>query len=435
MSIVPEREQPPFSDDAERSLLGFLVLKNEVIDVVSAKVPEEAFYQRANRLIYHAILDAFRERKAVDLVTLKETLGESAVSEVGGIGYLASIVERVPQTNDPEPYVAIVVERYVQRAVLASAEALKRSVLDKLDGSAIQKAIAEIRSALSKDDSTDITACAEDALKSVSTMRKSGVSLTSGMSAIDECLSGIRPGLLYTIGGKTSHGKTTFAINLAHANLRTNEATKVLYNVFENKDQISTRLASIDSGIPLERFLKPYKISEDEYKGVEKSLVDLAKYTDRIKILDSAPIDKMRAVADEYAPNIIVVDFLQRYAHRHQLSTGGNLSHEIGKVVSDLQDLALEKNAAVFCLSQFSRRPHDTRHRPPEVEDLKESGDIENYSDVIALLYWPWRDSLDDGRHNRNSYKILIRKNKLGPCMDVDVRIDTHTLKLGDWGK
>jgi replicative DNA helicase len=96
-----------------------------------------------------------------------------------------------------------------------------------------------------------------------------------------------------------------------------------------------------------------------------------------------------------------------------------------------MQDLAIEKNCAVFCYSQFSRRTEEQRGRMPQVEDLKESGDIENYSDGIILLWWPWRDTLDS-RKKPNEYKFLIRKNKTGPCLDVDSYINLDTLKISE---
>ncbi len=435
MELLTDTKQP-YSLEAEQCILGYLVLHNEEIERVQATLKEEAFYQEAAAIVYRGILGCFREHGSVDLVSLKEALDPSDRIRIGGIGYLSSLIERLPASASVQPYVDIVTEHFRNRRALALTEEIKDAIERNLDYSEILKISERFKDGGS--DSTksyDIIQCSQDALASLESTRKTGIDLHVGLDQVDRCVSGVRRKLLYMVGGKTSHGKTTFALNLVYHNLSTNPKCRVLYNVFENADQISTRLASINSGVPLNKFLDVSQLTDPEFLECATALGSLESFGPRLRVLNNGSVDSMRAVADQHQPDIIVVDFLQRYAHRAGLGAEGRLSHEIGKVVSDLQDLALEKNCAVFCLSQFARRPHEYRTRPPEVEDLKESGDIENYSDCIMLLYWPWRDTLDDSKHNKNSYKVRVLKNKMGPCMDFDCKISLDTLKITDWGK
>lgn len=425
----------PASIEAEQALLGVLVLNNKEIVGAKEVIKEDHFYQEANRTVYRAILESFRAYGSVDLLTLKETLGEDSIKAIGGIGYLSSIIQRPKQSDSFQSYFAILEEKRQKRLALSIGEEVKRAAIEEEPYERILKILERIKEQRGGQKHPTIVEASRSSLENLETVRKQGVDLEIGLSELDAYIGGVRRKTLYMVGGKTSHGKTTFALNIVRSNLDENPDAKILYAVFENEDQVPTRLASIKHSLPLEWFIKPHCITEDEFIRAKAAVEDIALYGNRLSVVPNPTIDNLRAICRERRPDIVVVDFLQRYAHRHDLSADGRLSHEVGKLVSDLQDLALEYNNATFCLSQFSRRPHEYRTRPPEVEDLKESGDIENYSDVIMLLYWPWRDSLDDSKHNKNDYKILIRKNKLGPCGDVNVKIDVQTLKLSDWGK
>lgn len=433
-SLIPE-SKVPYSLESEQCILGYLVLHNDQIEQVKAQLEPEAFYQEAAQVTYRALCRAYGEHGSVDLVTLKEALAESELIRIGGIGYLSTIVERLPKADSVQPYVDIVLQKYRARSAIKIAQEITEAVSNGATNEQVITLAEKFKGPKNDSLSYDIVRCSEDALQSLEETRKTGIDLHLGMDQIDRCLAGVRRKLLYMVGGKTSHGKTTFALNLVHHNLETNKDCRILYNVFENADQLSTRLASIKTGVPLGKFLDVSKLSDTEFLECASALGKIQEYGPRFRVLANGTVNQMRSVADSCKPDIIIVDFLQRYAHRANLAADGRLSHEIGKVVSDLQDLALEKNCAVFCLSQFARRPHEYRTRPPEVEDLKESGDIENYSDAILLLYWPWRDTLDDSKHNKNSYKIRVMKNKMGPCMDFDVKIGLETLKITDWGK
>ncbi len=282
------------------------------------------------------------------------------------------------------------------------------------------------------EDAEDVMAAGERSLASLDRIRNDGIDLGFGVHDLDEVLGGLRRGNLYILGAKTSQGKTTTAINIARHNLETNKKCKVLYNVFENAEQIPTRLASQVSNIPLDYYLKPHTLDEGEYETLQKSVVDLAIFGDRLRIVQNAGLQRLRAVCKKTKPDIVIVDYLQRWAHRDNMGSNDRLSHAVGKAVSDLQDVALEFNTATICLSQLSRRTEDQRNRPPVIEDLKESGDIENYADVILLLYWPWRDTLSP-KYDARKYNFLVRKNKMGPCIDIPCEINLKTLKLKDW--
>lgn len=278
-----------------------------------------------------------------------------------------------------------------------------------------------------------ISEASENAAKNLDEIRHNGVDLHFGIRELDSTLGGIRRKKLYTIGGRTSQGKTTVCANIIQNNLKENKDCKIYYSGFENVDEMPIRMASINSDVKLEYYIKPHEITEDQYQQTLLSLGELQEYENRLIISFGDSISQMRSVCKSYRPDIVFVDYIQRLAHKYSLGAGDRLSHAIGKAVSDLQDIALDFNCAMFCCSQFKRAASEFRGKEPSIEDLKESGDIENESDNIILLWWPWRETLDDKRFIQNQYRFLVRKNKLGPCLDVYSKINLETLKISDW--
>ena len=420
----------PHSVEAEGSLIGCIILRNDIIPRVASCIEPEAFFFDTNKLVYEAILNAFNLKNIVDLVVLRDALGEQ-LATIGGLERLAYYVEGAPNTDNWTAYLKIVEEKWRLREAYVHAKeitdiAVKGGSIDKVWE--IADSIKSVRR--TADGHRNLSASADAALTSLDEVRKSGVDLKTGWADIDADLGGIRRKMLYIVGAKTSNLKTSVACNIAANEMVTKK--RVLFNGFENVDQIPVRIASIYSGIPLDYFLKPDLCTEEQYKSVRDSMSVLKDMKDRMMIMNGASVMQMRAMCDEFKPDIVFVDYIQRYAHKYALGAEERLSHAVGKLASDLQDLAIEKNCAVFGLSQLTRRNEENRNRKPVVTDLKESGDIENYADVILLGWWPWRDDPTKGK-DPQEYYLIVAKNKLGPCVDRVKKVNVQTLEISDW--
>ena len=380
------------------------------------------------------LLALWKQYKSVDLILLHDSLNEQELKEIGGSGYLASLVAGLPDRPSFDALTQSLREAGKRRSYKQLSERLA-SALSSGESTAQLDSIY-----LSADSSKaepvtapTIAEASEAAAKGLDEIRNKGVNLHFGIRKLDEALGGIRTKKLYTIGGRTSQGKTTVCANIIHENLVNNREAKIYYNGFENVDELPIRLASIHSDVKLSSFIKPHEITEDEYGSTLLALSDLANYKDRLIISFGDSISQMRQVCRSYRPDIVFVDYIQRLAHKYDLGSSDRLSHAIGKAVSDLQDIAIDYNCAMFCCSQFKRAASEFRGKEPGIEDLKESGDIENESDNIILLWWPWRETLDDKRYIQNQYRFLVRKNKLGPTADVYSTINLETLKITDY--
>lgn len=365
------------------------------------------------------------------MAVVYDSLTEKERADIGGAAYLGGLVASLPEKSDFDALLNVLKEAAKRREYKATADAL----LSALELGADVERLEGLLSNKPKDDtpsSPTIKVACEAAARNIDEIRTKGVDLHFGVSQLDDALGGVRRKKLYTIGGRTSQGKTTVCANLINDNLKTSPSCKIYYNGFENVEELPIRLAAIQSGTRLDHFIKPHLINEEQYLDTLSALGELEQHNDRLLISFGDSVASMRRICKTYRPDIVIVDYIQRLAHKYDLGASDRLSHAVGKAVSDLQDIAIEYNNAMFCCSQFKRSPYEGRGKEPSIEDLKESGDIENYSDNIILLWWPWRDTLDDQRYMPTEYRYLIRKNKLGPTVDVKARINLETLRISD---
>ncbi len=378
-----------------------------------------------------SLLKLYEKHKTYDLILLHDSLDKSDLERAGGAGYLAGLVAGLPKDPSFDALLDILKDAAKRRSYKEMADRLMAALNDGAEIEKLERiaAIPEVKEDVK---APTIKVAVNSAAAALDDIRNNGVDLHFGVAKLDDTLGGIRRKKLYTIGGRTSQGKTTVCANLILNNLKLNPKSKVYYNGFENVDELPIRLASLQSGTRLDWFLKPHLIKEDEYADTLAALGDLEDYDDRLIIAFGDSVKQMRQVCKSYKPDIVFVDYIQRLAHKYSLGSNDRLSHAIGKAVSDLQDIAIDFNCAMFCASQFRRSPSEFRGKEPSIEDLKESGDIENESDNIILLWWPWRETLDDKRYIQNQYRFLVRKNKLGPCLDVYSQINLETLRISD---
>lgn len=410
--------------DAEGSLLGCLLLNSEHLTKASSRLNGEHFAISSNRLLWEKLTQCKDKHGLCDLVTLKEELTASELKRVGGVQYLTSLVERLPEKADWSVYAQILMESRARRELHKLGESIQLGAKEK-SVTEVEELIRGYRG-LPSQSLSGLREAVDSCLSTLQTLDSGDLSSGFGIRGLDESCVGVNPRMLCTFGSKTSHGKTAFACGVAVHNLECSEKSRVLYNVFENFEQIPLRIASVLSGTALSTF-----VSSSASEAARESIRGLhGRYGDRLNITNGISIAELDALCEETKPTLLVIDYLQKYVNKFCRKTD-NLRVSTGQVVSDLQDLGIRRGCGVLLLSQFSRRAEEFRSRPPVVEDLKESGDIENFSDIILLGHWPWRDNLSE-KEDPNRYNILVRKNKLGPCVDVATRINLNTLKIGD---
>ena len=429
-SATPENSSAPHSRESELGLLGCMVLKNEIIPEVLCVLEDESFYMESTQIVFAHLKKVWERDKLVDLVMLKDSIG-TELESIGGVEFLAGIVEAVPNTASWLAYTKVIARKALQREQADAARKILEAIDEDAEEGEIYKLADTIKKAVGREEGKDIETVVQDGIHIMDEVRNTGREMSWGWEEIDRSVGGLRRKTTYVLGAKTSQGKTTVASNLVVNAL--NQGKRVLMCVLENPDQVSLRLAAIDSEMPLGWFLKPEQISEDNFKLAKESLKSLERWEGRLKVVGATPLPLLKSIAEKFKPDIVILDYLQKYAARYCNGKQGTKAAEVGRAASDFGDIAIDCNAAGVLLSQVSRRMEAEKGRKPALEDLKESGDIENYADVVMMLYWPWRDTRNE-KKDPLLYEIDIAKNKLGPpSISVSLKINPETLKITPW--
>ncbi len=417
--------------DAEANLLGSFISSPSDIKSYKDKLQPEMFGLEANRLIWAKMLEMADNQVTVDLITLKDSFTDSQLDAVGGRSHLATLLINLPDIPATESYFKIVEEFFIRRKYREIAEELREATETAASVNCIQLIADRARVVASSNTYPSLAEAAESAIERLASERKLTNHLAYGVPELDELLGGIRRGKLTVIGGRTSHGKTTVCANLILHNLKRNDKARIIYSGFENIEDIPIKLASLNSGIPLSFFSKPETISDENLDRVMGELLKLGEYRDRLLLLSSEGPAKLRQVAREYKPDIVILDYVQRAAEKVSGKDEKDRRLTVGRIASDMQDIGIEFKCASILMSQLKRPEHDRAFKPPELSDLKEAGELENYADFVPLLWWPWREQMNDSKFSQDDYRFEVKKNKLGPCKAVQTKINLNTLKIG----
>ena len=429
-SVPRHPAQSLHSRESEIGLLGCMVLKNDIIPCVLAELTSESFFMDSTQVVFDHISKIWNRDKLVDLVMIKDSLGTEMTS-VGGIEFLASIVENVPNTASWEAYLKVISRKYNQRLQAEAAFDILGKLEENAEDSDIFGLADSIKRVSPDQGEKGLDEIIDEGIGMLESNRNLGKDMALGWEEIDQHIGGLRRKTTYTIGGKTSQGKTTVMSNIVVKAL--NDGKRVLISVLENPDQVPMRLASIDSNRPLGWFLKPDQVSESNFDLAKDALNDLRKWDERLLVVGATPLPALKGIAEKFKPDIVVLDYLQKYATRYLGQGKMSKAAEVGKAASDFNDIAIDCNTVGILLSQVSRRSEGNGGKRPSIEDLKESGDIENFSDVVLLLHWPAKDSRDE-KKDPLLYEIEIAKNKMGPAQIIaSLKINSDTLKITDW--
>ncbi len=416
--------------DAEANLLGGLIVSGrDVILSFSEKLKGEMFGYEPNRTIWLKLKEMAQSNMAIDIITLKESLTDDALKAVGGVQYLSALIGGVPDDPKVGSYFTIVSEFYARRQFRDKGLGLANKAETASTLSEVIEAAHNLKVDMPITNAPTISSASEDAMNRIAQERKAGFDLKWGIKDLDALMGGLPKKKMSVVGAKTSHGKTTMFCNVALNNLESNENIKLLYSGSENIEDIPVKIASMRSGVPLDWFVKPHLITDAQLDQCMAALLDMGRFKDRLMILSGAGPAAIRQVAASYKPDLICLDYIQRYA----ITSGGDkdsVRHAVNKTAAEMQQISLDYNAHVMLMSQIKRLNEERKKGAPDINDLKESGDLENFADYIVIGWWPWRDTMQDSKYMQTEYHMIVGKNKLGPCMPTKAYFNLKTMRL-----
>ena len=419
---------PPHSMEAERAVLGGLLLEPGVWEDVSTVLVSADFYTQAHTLIFESIDDLDRFDQPLDAVTLIETLKRHEhLDSVGGVEYIMELVEETPGASNVKAYAHIVQERSLLRNMISTARHIADSAYKPAGRQAAQLLeeaeqeilrIAEARPGAGE--AVQIDGVLKGALAKIEELFKTDgkiTGITTGFKDLDEKTAGLQKSDLVIVAGRPSMGKTTFAMNLVESAFM-NEEPAVVFSMEMPSEQLVMRLLAslgrIDSSRMRTGDLEPQ--DWDRLSTAVRLMQGKPLFIDDTPAL--TPTD-MRARArrvdrqcrQKYGKgvSVVMVDYLQLM----RVAGGGeNRTNEISEISRSLKALAKELDCPVVALSQLNRSLEQRPNKRPVMSDLRESGAIEQDADIIMFIY---RDEVyNEDSEDKGMAEIIIGKQRQG---------------------
>ena len=427
MSSAPPLDLHPHDVDAEKAVLGSLLIDNEVLPDVASVLGRGAFYVERHRVIYDAITRVYDAGGPVDLVTLTDNLRTRGRLEgVGGAAYLVGLAESTPTAAYARHYAGIVAQKAVLRDIITTAQ---RAIAFAAGGGEpegiISAAQAEITSLLVRGVRGEFepsALVASDTAEYVDWLSKNrGVltGLTSGLPDLDRVLHGFQPGSLYVVAARPSMGKTALALKCAYAAAAAGAQVAVFSLEMPNRD-LGLRIACAEGRVDSER-VRRGELNERDWQRLADALGRFANTTMHFNDIADLSMNELRAKARALAArngvSMIVVDYLQLLSPEGGDRRSENRVQEVGKMSRGFKLLARELDVPVILLSQLSRQVEGRPNKRPLLSDLRESGSIEQDADVVLFLYRD--DYYDPESADVGIAEIIVGKNRNGALATV----------------
>jgi replicative DNA helicase len=428
---------PPQNLEAERSVLGGILLENQAMPNVMEILQEEDFYRDAHRKIFQAMADLSERHNPVDLITLTEEVNrKGSLQDVGGAVYLASLADEVPTAANILYYAKIVKEKSVLRQLIEAATEVARQGYEEPDDAVAfldraEQTILEISRRQQRQGFVSLRSVLQETFQSIEQLYDrqgmlSGVG--TGFADFDHKTSGLQRSDLVILAGRPSMGKTALALNIARNVAVKDNIPVAVFSLEMSREQLATRLLCAEANIDASKLRSGY---------IKKS--DFPKLTKAADVLSRAPIfiddspvmhvremrGKARQMKLEHRIELLIVDYLQLMQGSGKVE---NRVQEISEISRCLKQLAKELNIPILALSQLNRGVENRPDKRPMLADLRESGAIEQDADLIAFIYreeFYFRDKPEC----RGKAELIIGKQRNGPVGTVDlIFVPEHTL-------
>jgi replicative DNA helicase len=428
MSILEsDLKKTPYSKEAERSVLGAIMMDNRSWDHVVDRLSLNDFFVAEHRVIFKALSALSEKAQPFDFTTLSSALSASDLESIGGQAFIYEIVNNTPTAANVASYATIVREKSILRKLIEAGTDIITSayseddmdvkdVLDKAESSVFK--IAEQQSRGSGPiNIKKILPLVTDRIDMLSQTDDAITGLSTGFSDFDNMTSGLQAGDLIIIAGRPSMGKTSFSMNLAEHAAITADKPVLIFSLEMPAEQLTLRLFSSLGRIDQHK-VRTGNLSDDDWPRISSAVSMLSQSKMYIDDTPALSPQEMRARARRVARendglSLILVDYLQLMTIP---GSKENRTNEVSEISRSLKALAKELQVPLVALSQLNRGLEQRADKRPVMSDLRESGSIEQDADVIAFIY---RDEVyNQDSPDKGMAEIIIRKQRNGPIGD-----------------
>ncbi|RTL48876.1 MAG: replicative DNA helicase [Rhodocyclaceae bacterium] len=433
MNAPTDLRLPPHSIEAEQSVLGGLLLDNRAWDRIADLVSQADFYRDDHRRIFRHIAMLCDTGKAADVVTVAESMERSNETELaGGLTYLGEIANNTPSAANIRRYAEIVRERAALRKLIGVADSLAASCFtpggrtaQELAGKAEAEMLAALDSAAGEPSS--LAEAFAEAMAYVDNRWETG-GLVTGFRDFDGITGGLEPGQLVIIAARPSVGKTIIGCNVADHVARAGGAV-LLLTLEMTRREIGMRILAARSGVSVHAMRAGTK-EDGDWDRMSDQYSAASQQRLWIDDTPAATVSHVRAKARRLKRklgqlDLIVIDYLQLMR-----GTGDTRTQEIGSISRGLKALAKELMVPVIALAQLNRNVEGRTDKRPMMSDLRDSGELEQDADIVAMLH---RESIySDAPEWADIAELLVRKNRNGPTGDLFMTYRPAQMRFAD---
>lgn len=419
---VTQGATPPFSREAEEAVLGAVLVNPEAyFDVASSLRPDDFFLHR-NRWIWEAFQGLQDQRQPIDILTVSlELERKGKLAEAGGMAYLTGLVAGVPTSLHAEAYGRLVEQAATRRRLLAAASQVARlaqrgempveeavedaeKAIFAVAGTRLRHELEPIRQVLSSYyDRVDHQARHPQEVRGVPT----------GFIDLDRLLGGMQAGDLLIIAGRPGQGKSAFCLSVAHNASQLHDRHVALFSLEMSKEQLAQRLVAQATAIEAHR-LRLGNLRDEEWPIFTQAVSGLsaqALYLDDTPAMTPLQLrTKCRRLHMQIGLDLVIVDYLQLMAGDGRIE---NRVQEVSHISRSLKELARELGIPVLAAAQLSRAVEQRADKRPMLSDLRESGSLEQDSDVVMFIHRP--EMYDGSAALQNLAEIIVAKHRNGP--------------------
>jgi replicative DNA helicase len=426
---------PPHNVDAEKALLGAIILKPDTLHDVSVTVFPESFFADKHRLIYEAITALFSRGNPVDLVSVVSKLKDTSnLDRVGGAAYVTELIETVPAASNALYYAEVVQGKSALRSLIHAADDIAEigysdpeSVDEALD-QAEKKIFHATQSPTAQKFKTIGSSLKEawERFEYLSANQNERRGVQSGFTALDNLLAGFQKSDLIILAARPSMGKTAFALDIARNAALKFGASVGIFSLEMSDQQLVDRMLAAEAGVDSWK-LRTGKLSNDhEFEAVQQAMAKLSEAQIHIDDQAGNNILKMRSAArrlkNEHGLDLVIVDYLQLMSPT-ATKASDSMVQQVTEISRSLKILARDLEVPVIALSQLSRAV-EQRGGKPRLSDLRDSGSIEQDADVVMFIHREDKMNKDKEPERPNIAEILVEKHRNGPVGSAELYFD-----------
>ncbi len=432
---------PPHNIEAERAVIGSMIMDGDAVQIASELLTEEDFYSGQYGILFRALVELYQRGIGADLVTLQNRLREMEVSpELTSVEFISDLLNSVPVYANVKHYARIVYEKSMLRRLLKVTENITGSCyLDKSPMEDIlEDAEKQVFDVLQKRNGNEFENIGDVVLRTLNSIEQAAknkghiTGLETGFRDLDYKTAGLQKSDLILVAARPAMGKTAFVLNIAEYVALHSTSTIALFSLEMSKEQLVKRMLSMNSKVDSQK-IRTGNLEMEEWSKLVESVRRLGNSNlvidDTSGITASEIRSKCRRLKIEKGLDLVIIDYLQLMSGSGK-RWGENRQQEISEISRSLKVMARELDVPVIALSQLSRAVEQRPEKRPMLSDLRESGAIEQDADMVMFLY---RDEYYNAESEyKGQAEVIIAKQRSGPTGAIHLAWLAQYTKFGN---